>query len=202
MKIKKDKRKKYLIDKKFQVRLILNFVLLVVLGNIISGLLLYYLTSSELESSFFKAHVSIGDAWVMMKPLIITTQFYVLLMITIATVFLVLYSSHRIAGPLYRLQTAVNEVKNGNLEPTLTIRKKDELQQLVISFQQMVDNFKDKFLELQNNLSEIRKIEPSIENAIITSSIPENEKNVLNRSFKNYIVRHQEILNALYLPKQ
>ena len=202
MEISKDRRKKYLIDKKFQVKLILYFVLLVILGNILSGLLLYYLTSSELESSFFKAHVSIGNAWGTMKPLIVTTQFYVLLVMTIATVFLVLYCSHRIAGPLYRLQKAANEVKNGNLEQTLTIRKKDELQQLIISFQQMVDNFRDKFLELQNNLSEIRKIEPSLENAIITSSIPENEKNVLNISFKNYIVRYQEILNALYLTKQ
>ena len=202
MKNSKDRRKKYLINKKFQVKLILYFVLLVILGNIISGLLLYYLTSSELESSFFKAHVSIGNAWETMKPLIVTTQFYVLLVMTIATVFLVLYSSHRIAGPLYRLQKAANEVKNGNLEQTLTIRKKDELQQLIISFQQMVDNFRNKFLELQNNLSEIRKFEPSLENAIITSSIPENEKNVLSKSFKNYIVRYQEILNALYLPKQ
>ena len=63
VKISKNRRKKYLINKKFQIKLILYFEMLVIIGNIISGLLLYYFTSSESESKFFIAHMTSGNSW-------------------------------------------------------------------------------------------------------------------------------------------
>ena len=198
----KNRRKIYLIKKKFQIKLILYFELLVIIGNIISGILIYSLTSSELESKFFRAYIINDNAWNVMKPLIITSQFYVFIFMTIATVFLVLYSSNRIAGPLHRIEKASNEIGSGNLMQTLEIRKGDELQRLLISFQHMIDNFRNKFLEFQNNLTEIKKIEPLLQDAIITSSLSENEKNVLSKAVKDCIIRYQESLNIITFSEQ
>jgi nitrogen fixation/metabolism regulation signal transduction histidine kinase len=42
------------------------------------------------------------------------------------TVTVVLVGSHRIAGPLYRVQTALAAVEQGNLVPLTTIREHDQ----------------------------------------------------------------------------
>ena len=53
-----------------------------------------------------------------------------------------LYQSHKIAGPLYRLQQVCKEVMKGNLNPVTELRKSDQLIPLAEVFSNMVDALK------------------------------------------------------------
>ena len=134
MKTRNHTRGKLFVNRKFQIKLILHFEFLVLLSNIISFFMLYYLTSKELESVFFGTHSSV---WVVIKQWIIFSQLYVFIIMTILTFFLVLFSSHRVVGPLKRLERIAKEVSEGKLIQSLTTRKKRR----IITFHFMLSNY-------------------------------------------------------------
>ncbi|MCP4723043.1 MAG: methyl-accepting chemotaxis protein, partial [Desulfobacteraceae bacterium] len=57
--------------------------------------------------------------------------------------------SHKIAGPMFRFEKDIDRIVQGDLKSRISIRKKDQFQELAISLNRMVES-------LNNNLSDIR----------------------------------------------
>ena len=71
------------------------------------------------------------------------------LAIILPTVFiflaaLVIYISHRIAGPLYRLKMFMEKVENGDYSVKLKFRKNDAIHDVADSFNSMVAGIKER----------------------------------------------------------
>jgi len=154
------KRKTYFIQKGFQGKLILKFVLLLVFMAVISSVILYFLAGKELETSYYEAHSSIKSTWDLLFPLVLVTNLVSVLVIAVATVYLILYNSHKIAGPLYKLEKVVNEVTEGNLDLRVNLRKNDQVKALGDAVENMLEKFSGKISTLKavsHNFSEVEK---------------------------------------------
>jgi methyl-accepting chemotaxis protein len=73
--------------------------------------------------------------------------------------------SHKIAGPVYKIEKNVDEIANGNLSLRVRLRKGDELVDLADIVNKMVENIdksvgmsKRDVLDIQKDLTEIKKI--------------------------------------------
>lgn len=56
------------------------------------------------------------------------------------TFLLSIFLSHRIAGPLYKLRRAIEEVSRGNFDQRISFRKNDHFTELQDSFNDMVQH--------------------------------------------------------------
>lgn len=65
-----------------------------------------------------------------------------------------IYLSHKIAGPLYRLQIGLEEIDKGNLQTRITLRKGDEAQLVADKFNQTTENLDFTFSRIKNIVSE------------------------------------------------
>jgi len=59
------------------------------------------------------------------------------LLLAIAASIIVLFMTHRLAGPMYRFEKYAQKIGNGELTPDLKIRKKDQFQNMVSAFNNM-----------------------------------------------------------------
>ncbi|MFC1552631.1 hypothetical protein ACFL6P_08735 [Candidatus Latescibacterota bacterium] len=90
-------RGRVFIQKTFQLKIILRFLVILAFGGFVSGLVLYFFASNELETKLYQAHMNIINTLDILLPIIIITSFSVFLLLSLITIYTVLYLSHRIA---------------------------------------------------------------------------------------------------------
>ncbi len=67
------------------------------------------------------------------------------------------YLTHRVAGPLYRLQVSAKELVEGNLALRIRLRKGDELQDLADLANQATDNIDRAMMEIRSRTASLRR---------------------------------------------
>ncbi|MBU4377344.1 MAG: methyl-accepting chemotaxis protein [Candidatus Omnitrophica bacterium] len=158
MKPKIHARRKYLINK--EIQLSYSWLLIVCVGLVILvfGLSLWYINKVHLDLF----HQIVGED-ALPKAYIdsIQNQFLIGIPITIVLVSLLLfglgiYSSHKVAGPMYRIAKNMNLIGVENHIDTVQIRKRDQLRGLADAFNHMVHALKDRMYQDMRLIDQVR----------------------------------------------
>lgn len=91
---------------------------------------LYYLFKDQQQGSYFSIIQSFARSQDQLFPAMLIGGAMIMLMAGLITWFILLYSSARIAGPLYRFARNVEMQINQGARPTVKLRKGDYLQEL------------------------------------------------------------------------
>lgn len=156
----KKRRKNYFIKKKFQVNFILKFCGLLVAGSFLSGLIIYVMSRNALTTAFENSRLVIKSAVDFIMPAVLLSSLTVIILIGLAAILVTLYVSHRIAGPLYRMEKDAQEVASGDLKKRFIIRGTDELKALAESLDEMAQNLKSSIGAIKDAASELEKDAP------------------------------------------
>ena len=143
----KNQRKVYLINPNFQLRVTSYFILLAVINILVCYSCVYYFfdifQSKGVEIGLPKNHVFfmfIEDQMMQMNSV-----FLVMAILTgVILLFAGILISHRIAGPMYRLNQDLKSMAESKELRTLKFRKKDFFQEIPESFNLVVDSFNKK----------------------------------------------------------
>ncbi len=73
-----------------------------------------------------------------------------LMVMVIGTAFYSIYVTHRIAGPIYRLQQVVLDVGQGNLTQRIRFRKSDEMHEIADATNQAISALDQALTEIRN----------------------------------------------------
>lgn len=166
-----NRRRNYYIKKDFQRNFILKFCGLVFLGCVISAVIIYVLSASTVTTSFVNSRLTIMSTADYILPMVLLSSIVVIATVGIATVFITLFASHKIAGALYSVEKHVDEVAKGNLKTDFKLRSGDQLKPLAVGLGVMVNN-------LRLSLNGVKSAVWSLESAIKTQGItPSNELN-------------------------
>lgn len=135
------KRHIYIIDRKFQFKylfIILSMIFVSVAA--VSFVTFYVIWDNVIKEFFFipEASVKLGDIFVRTSVISAATGVILLAVFGIAGIFI----SHKIAGPIYRVERVADELKKGNLDVKVRFRKDDDLQELADSLNKMIDGIK------------------------------------------------------------
>jgi len=136
-------RRRYITHKKFQFRMLAMLLLLVLLATLVTPLVNhYFLLSSIIDFTMEHGRGPTGmDLFVAsLRPLVI-----ILPVVFVLLAIIVVFISHHIAGPLYRLKMYMEKVENGDYSVKLKFRKNDSIHDVADSFNRMVEGIKDKF---------------------------------------------------------
>jgi len=69
-----------------------------------------------------------------------------------------IYLTHRLAGPLFRIEQTARELIRGNLALRIRFRKGDELHELAGLLNEVLDSLKQAFLEIRESEAHMREV--------------------------------------------
>jgi methyl-accepting chemotaxis protein len=160
----KNKRRKYIIEGNFQARFILRFVLIIVGVTLLSTgsiILLFYLKyqygGADLGSIAIRVTPhgtsDVSSLFnVVLTPLIAAN----LLVLIISVPFSLLYS-HKIAGPIYRLQQSLDLLLSGEMDFMIKLRRRDEFKYLADKMNALVDYMRRNVWEVRTSYGTVKK---------------------------------------------
>lgn len=165
-----ERRRNYYINKQFQRNFILKFCTLVLIGSIISGGIIYMMSRSAVTTTFENSRLTMKSAADYVLPAVLLATAIVTILVGIATVFITLFTSHKIAGPLYRIEKDIDEVTSGNLKTLFHLRNGDEIKPIVARLNAMVES-------LRHRVADIKAIVNDLDADLAASGSPGAEKN-------------------------
>ena len=161
-----NRRKNYFIEKSFQTKFIFKFCLLLILAGLLTIATLYLMAMESTSVTFVNSRVMVKTTADFLLPILIQTFLVVTIMMGIATIFLLLFVSHKIAGPLFHFKKAIRELEAGNFAVDFHLRKLDQLQELADSLESMIkktrlglEQVKSSFKSLKEKLDTLSENE-------------------------------------------
>jgi len=149
------KRRHYFIKKGFQFRFILKFCLIILVGVIFSTGLLFLFSQGTLTSSFQQSRLVIKNTASAILSTVIYTNLITLGLITLATIVVTVFISHKIAGPMFRFEKELKEIGKGDLTKNIRLRKKDQITEIAVSFNETIASLHEKVFAIQSDVEHL-----------------------------------------------
>lgn len=144
-----NKRRTYFIDTKFQAAFIARFCAIVLLSSVAIGLLIFFLSMNSTTVTIENTRVVVKRTADFILPIVMFTLLWVTAVSSIFFFIVALFTSHKIAGPLYRINKDIELMSGGNLNVNFAIRDKDQLKGLARNLGLLCSSYKNKHAELK-----------------------------------------------------
>lgn len=167
-------RKIYLINPKFQYRLSFFAALLVFFTGLIYPFTIYILLSA-ISANFALNNPEIALYYSEKRDLLILLLIGLHIGFSILTFFTCIFFSHRIAGPLYKLQKHLRAIREGLSPGKLFFRKGDYFQEVADDLNDTIEVLEDNYKKDLVYLSEVNSY---INNLSLV--VPDDKRVVLN----------------------
>ncbi|MBI3601967.1 MAG: hypothetical protein HY209_03645 [Candidatus Omnitrophica bacterium] len=154
---KGQQRHNFYIDKDFQTKFIIKFCLIVCAGALLTIAFLYYLARLSTTVAIINSRVTVMTTSDFIMPLLIQTVIVVMVFVSMATIMVTLFVSHKIAGPLYRFKQTFKELSQGRFTNQVKLREGDQLQEVAGDFNQMITTVRTQVQTAQEQLAAIKK---------------------------------------------
>lgn len=150
------KRKKYLVKRGLQLRYIGAILATVFFIAAICAFTTYYNLLIILGEKLANVYPQ-GRLIVTLRSASLVILYRVILLIPfVALIGLLL--SHRIAGPIFRMEKVLKEVGEGKLDVNIKLRKRDELKDLAEVINDMAAKLKKRDLSRKKTLEELKEL--------------------------------------------
>jgi methyl-accepting chemotaxis protein len=126
-------------------------VLLLVLV-LFSGSLFYSFANKELTGEYYKAHSTLKNVMDNLLPWLLGVNILGILIASVLTVFF----THRVAGPIFRIQKDLNLISEGKLNTRIKIRRKDHFHEIKDGINNFLVNFDLKLNEMKKEICSLR----------------------------------------------
>ncbi len=149
-----NRRKNYFIQKAFQTNFSVRFAALIVLAAaLVTGLFLYF-SRGTFTTGYQGSELRIERTAVFFSPTLLIIGILVAVGVGLAGMVVFVLLSHRIAGPLYRVQKALHEIGQGDLTHRIRLRENDQLDELAQALNQFAQRMDEKLGSLQRELDQ------------------------------------------------
>ncbi|MCX5715610.1 MAG: HAMP domain-containing protein [Candidatus Omnitrophica bacterium] len=154
-----NKRRHYFIRKAFQAKFILKFCGLIILACLLMGCLVYFLSAKTVTTSFQNLRLDVRSTKDFLLPALLLSSLVAIIFISTACVIIVLFVSHRIAGPLYHLEKSMEQIASGDLTVETHLRKNDEAKALAGSLNDLARKLREDiaFMRKEPDLGKIKE---------------------------------------------
>lgn len=186
----KQKRRRYLIDKKFQGAFIMRFSFLVLIGGVITIAIMYSLALQTTTVGFFNSRVQVHTTADYILPLLTQTVLMVSIVVGITAAIMTILVSHKISGPMYRLNKVMESMSTGDFSSEFHIRKSDQLQECASIFNTMIHNTKYKLSHLKSQVTSLNEKLAHLSD----DELPENKRHIL-KELKSLSIELDNVIN-------
>ncbi len=185
-------RRNYFIKKNFQGKLILGYFLFMVAGCFIFALVLVLLSADSMTMVYQNNDLKIGQTPFMLIKQLLTAHWIFIVVGSALVVVIAMFITHRLAGPMFRLERAVDNMVDGQLDDVIHLREKDEGKELAAKLNQFNRG-------LSENIAELRKRSQNIDDLLAqyASIDPAHATAEDCASIQNSITRQNQIIREI-----
>ena len=141
----KYRRWTYITNAGLQMKVTLIFVAISLLGSMVSTFAFNFFALRKFETLMWSSHISVKDTGELIRPLFIYINvanfIFVSLMLIVGIVWMMKIKS----GPIYRMDRDIKKISEGDLSVNITLRQKDEFQDVAAELNDMTVNIRDRF---------------------------------------------------------
>ena len=172
------RRRKFVLHRKLQLMLLIMSFLYVILFCIIVGMCLFIPLMMELDKSY---RGSDEDFVAAERILYLHEKFWpAILLAFFAMGCHSIFTSHKIAGPLYRFNHIFNAIKEGTVPAPMQLRRSDYLYSEMENINQMLQRLGGKLTELQEAQANLNRSIIKCKDTVSHSSMNELIKEMEN----------------------
>lgn len=165
------KRKNYFIKKKFQFSFAAKFVFLAILESFLIVGLFMNISYNTLTTGYQNSTLRVESTQnFFLVPFILITLIVVIGISLIAFVVFTLLS-HRIAGPLYRFEQVLKQIREGDLTTSINLRKADQLIEMKKELTNFVNALDSRIGHIKSDVREVQKLLAQTNNPDAVSKI-------------------------------
>ena len=144
------KRKRYLIQKGFQLRMFLRFMVMIIFATVLTGVLIIGVTAykqRKARAKLFYVTDEFGTDPKMItemdkvKAIAPVVGLTLILSVVITGIFVLIYS-HKIAGPVCKITKCLEQMEKGQTLEKINLRESDEFRELAEAYNKAVSNMK------------------------------------------------------------
>jgi methyl-accepting chemotaxis protein len=149
----KFKRRQYLVAKKFQLRYVGWILLFMFLTAVLCSYIIYYTTMVLLGEKLANVYPQ-GR----LLSIVHTVNFRILMSFLVASPLVIvigIYLSHKIAGPIYRMERFLDNMAAGDFSSRIVLRLGDELMTLADAMNRLGDSLKSNVTDERARLDKI-----------------------------------------------
>ena len=152
------RRKNYLINKKFQFTFSSKFVILLLLESVLIVTLFFYLSHDTVTTGYANAILTVETTRNFFSVPFILLTLIVAVGIALAGMIVFILLSHRIAGPLYRFETTLKQLQDGDMTTNVNLRKTDQLSEVQEQLNALIRSLDSRLGSIKNELTELEKM--------------------------------------------
>lgn len=145
------------INRGSQLRFVTHLCGSVLIGAVLSIAVFYYWTYAECGITYYQTLLTLHGLRQNILPATIFTGLTVTIVITAAILAVTLFASHKIAGPIYRLERSLESIGSGDLTLKIRFRPHDAVSGIAEEINSLTHNLNEKISDISRNLKEIRK---------------------------------------------
>ena len=149
------KRRKYIVDKRFQGKFILFFVIISSFISIVATVVFNHIALKRLESIIWSAHISVKTTDEVIGSLFIYVNIIAFLVVSLLLILTGIWMVRKTSGFLYVLSKNIMRVANGDLSVSIGLRQKDEFNDVVSSLNDMIKKLRERFSDIKQRYGEI-----------------------------------------------
>jgi methyl-accepting chemotaxis protein len=144
------------IHREYQRSFILKSCLVALAAMVIAGVLLYFLSRETITATYQFHHLALRTtAEAILRPLLITNA-VVLVCFLFATIFMTIYVSHKVGGPLWHFGKSLKSIGEGDLQVQIRLRENDQLKEFADQINEMTQSLNGKAREVQDQVARLR----------------------------------------------
>jgi len=149
----KFKRRQYLVQKKFQLKYVGLILALMFLTAALCSYVVYYTTMINLGEKL--ASVYPQGRLVSIVNMVNFRIMVIVLLVTPLVAIISILLSHKIAGPIFRMEEFLKGMATGDLTNRITLRKGDELISLADGINSLVESLKVSFQRQKTQMDKV-----------------------------------------------
>jgi methyl-accepting chemotaxis protein len=157
-------------------RLIRNISLILIMLVLISGISFYLLAQKQLSDEFHKAHSQIQSTMEMLLPWMIAVYVVGL----IATFFLSILYTRKIAGPLVRFDRELEQLSGGDYTRWIMLRHDDEFFDLAEKINAMSAATAERFRQVSLRVEEVEQASETLKTAVESNTPDDSLKTLVD----------------------
>lgn len=166
-------RRNYFIDLAFQMRFVFKFCTILIASFLLIGGGMFVISQHPKTVAIENTEILLKSTSHLIFPELALILLVVAAFASLVVLFLTLFVSHKIAGPIFRMKKELEFVQAGDLTRKFSIRNSDQLQELARSLDTMTQTLRKKHLMIGG---QCRSVSNFIEEKNLGSSKEDREK--------------------------
>ena len=151
-------RRRYFINRKFQLEFSVRFLLIIAVTAIAVLLLFFYSSRGTLTAGYTGSEVKLLQTSAYFLPSLLLSTVGIIIFACLAGIVTMILISHRLAGPLFRFQKSLDELSSGDLTLRFNLRDKDQFKELADRINTFATTMDGKIDSVKTRASDLARL--------------------------------------------